>query len=406
MKRIRLLSVLLLFALLFSACGENTSAVIYCTWDEIIQSGISFRIEGLYGKSEEALSARERAYGYFSEGLHAYLDTETHLFFRERLGVPFVYDKATGTVTLACQIDSCSHTNCIWARAGSSVYSGGNALLFYVHEENTLYAGDMHGENLRVLYENKGENLFGFEPVDGYVYFEELVGSETTQDETRMVYRILRAPVDGSGEAEQVGKEYRDGVYFLPTKNVYLYSLPGSATCFLYDRRANSTTALPRNAESFILYGDWLYYINVIGEWTPDDPYSLCRISLYDTSVQETMFDYNEDARILFGGETMYLLERTVHSKSYAFGSYYAYRLYAVDLQSFEKTLRMTFETDEIPDKIDEIWIDGNLLYVQYRTYLDFPNEYCPSDVTGESHTMLIDLSNDRRILFRKGGTS
>lgn len=380
MKRVRLLSLLLLLAFFLSACGSGDSDVIDCTWDEIMQSGIAFRVEGLYGQSPEALSAREKARNFSVTGFYAYLDTDLYLFFREGLGVPFVYDKGNGTVTFACRDETCSHTDCIWAKAGTQVYSGGDVLFFYLGDEETVYAGDMYGENLRALYTSDEGHLYGFFHVGAYLYMLEdiPVMIDGVQNSTN---RWLRIPVNG-GNAEAL--EEAPGSLTNPT------TLEDFCLYYYGDRGK-------------VLYGEWLYYIELVGEWEPDKPNTLWRMSRYDRSVREPLFECADDTTLHFSGDTMYILEKTPYSKSYEFGTYYAWNLYTADLQGNDKTFRMTFETDGIPDKIEDLRIDGNLLYLRYRTYLDFRNEYCPRGATGETHTMLVDLSNDRRILFGNG---
>lgn len=405
MKRIRLVSVLLLLAMLLASCGDRAyDIVLYCTWDEVMKSGTAFRVNGLYGQSPEALSARERVWETSGAGLYSYLETDLYLYFREGmnadgLSVPFVYDKESGNIALACRASMCSHTDCIWAKAGTHVYSGGDAVIFYVRDECAIYAGDMYGENLRTLYENIGSSFYGFY----------LVGNDLHVRETRTVYvdgvqdiasRMLRIPLDG-GEPEPLEE---DMYSLLMTDEFDLYyNMDGY---YLRNRSMGNEKRLPDGAHPMVIYGEWLYYTMMFGEWEPDKPSTLCRTSLYDASAQETLFECTDDMTMRFSEDHIYILEKTPYSRSYAFGVYYEWKLYTADLQGKNKKLRMTFETDGIPDLIEDLRVDGNLLYLRYRTYLDFPNEFCSSSWTGEVRTMLVDLSDDRRIRFgkEKGG--
>lgn len=404
MKRIRLLSMLLLVALLFSACEKRTyDIVLYCTWDEVMKSGTAFRVNGLYGQSPEALSSRERVWEEAGAGFYSYLETDLYLFFREGLGVPFVYDKGSGNIAFACRDPLCSHNDCIWAKAGIRVYSGCDVLFFYVEEEGTIYVGDMYGENLRTLYTNKGSNFSDLSRVGEYLYVHETTSVTEEDGQIQPVCQWLSIPVKG-GTPEPLEDVPDSYMSFLPTDQFYLYY--GEHGYTVYDRGAKSEISLPESAYAKVLYGEWLYYMDLIGEWEPDKPNTLCRMSVYDASVRETLFECTDDMTLLFSEEQIYLLEKTPYSKSYEFGTYYEWKLYTADLQGKNKTLRMTFETDGIPDRIEDLRVDGNLLYLRYRTYLDFPNEFCQTGHTGEIHTMLVDLSDGRRILFgkEKGG--
>ena len=398
MKRIRLVSMLLLLAMLFSACGERAyDIVLYCTWDEVMKSGTAFRVKGLYGQSPEELSARERVWEPASTGFYSYLETDLYLLFREGLSVeglsiPFVYDKGSGNIALACQDALCSHIDCIWAKAGTQVYSGGDVLLFYVRDEGTIYVGDMYGENLRTLYTGEGSSFSGFSCVGNFLYV-----LEHTQvlEETPDVTRWLRIPVAG-GEAEPLEVDFYPR-FMTDEFNLYY----GDDGFVLYNRGMGTEKKLPENAYPMVIYGEWLYYTEMLGEWEPDKPSTLCRMSL-DGSVQEELFTCTDDMTMRFSEDHIYILEKTPYSRSYRFGTYYEWKLYTADLQGKNKTLRMTFETDGIPDLIEDLRVDGNLLYLRYRTYLDFPNEFCASSWTGEVRTMLVDLSDERRIRFGK----
>ena len=405
MKRVRLLAVLLLFAMLFSACGEKMyDVVLYCTWDEVMHSGTAFRVKGLYGKSPEELSTRERVWENTGTGFYSYLETDLYLFFREGPGVPFVYDKGSGNIAFACRDSLCSHNDCIWVRAGTQVYAGGDMLFFYVKDEATIYVGDKYGENLRALYTSKGSFFSSLSRVGDYLYvLEDKQVVEEADDWIRSACQWIRIPVNG-GEPELLEDVAQFSVNFLPTDQFYLYYRDGRYV--VYDRRAKSGFTLPENAYAKALYGEWLYYMELIGDWEPGKPSTLCRVSVTDGSVRESLFTCTEDMTLLFSEEQIYILEKTPYSRSYDFGTYYEWKLYTADLQGKNKLLRMTFETDGIPDRIEELRVDGNLLYLRYRSYLDFQNEFCPVGSTGETHTMLVDLSDGRRILFgkEKGG--
>ena len=401
MKRIRLVSVLLLLAILLASCGDRAyDIVLYCTWDEVMKSGTAFRVNGLYGQSPEALSARERVWEIGEAGLYSYLETDLCLYFREGLSVeglsiPFVYDKESGSIALACRVSMCSHTDCIWAKAGTHVYSGGDAVIFYLRDEYAICAGDMYGENLRTLYENIGSSFYGFYRVGNDLYVKETrtIYVDGVQD---FATRMLRIPIDG-GEPEPL----EDGTYpLLMTDEFDLYYHEDGY--YLRNRGMGNEKRLPDGAYPMVIYEEWLYYTEMFGEWEPDKPDTLCRMSLYDTSAQETLFDCTDNMTMRFSEDHIYILEKTPYSRSYAFGTYYEWKLYTADLQGKNKQLRMTFETDGIPDLIEDLQVDGNLLYLRYRTYLDFPNEFCPSVWTGEVRTMLVDLSDDRRIRFGK----
>lgn len=405
MKRIRLLSILLLLAILLCACEKRTyDIVLYCTWDEVMKSGTAFRVNGLYGQSPEALSARERAWERAGTGFYTYLETELYLYFREGLsadglGVPFVYDKGSGNLTCACRVSLCSHTDCIWGRAGTQVYSGGEAVIFYVRDECAIYAGDMYGENLRTLYANIGSVFSGFYRVGNSLYVLERWTAYVDGAED-IASRFLRIPIDG-GEPEPLKDDFHS---LLMTDEFDLYYEEDGY--ILRNRSMGDEKKLPAGADPMVIYGEWLYYTEMIGEWEPGKPSTLCRMSLYDTSEPEALFACSDDMTMRFSEEHIYILEKTPYSRSYAYGTYYEWKLYTADLQGKNKTLRMTFETDDIPDLIEDLRVDGNLLYLRYRTYLDFPNEFCSSSWTGEVRTMLVDLSDNRRIRLgqEKGG--
>ena len=401
MKRIRLVAMLLLLALLFSACGDQAyDIVLYCTWDEVMKSGTAFRVNGLYGQSPEELSARERVWESAGTGFYSYLETDLYLYFREGmnvegLNVPFVYDKESGNIALACRVSMCSHTDCIWAKAGTHVYSGGDAVIFYVRDEYTIYAGDMYGENLRTLYTNIGSDFSGFSRVGDSLYVQErwTVLVDGVPD---IAWRMLRIPIH-DGDPEPLEQDYY--VALMTDEFDLYYNVDGY---YLRNRSMGNEKRLPEDAYPRVIYGEWLYYTMMFGEWEPDKPSTLCRMSLYDTSAQETLFECSDDMTMRFSEDHIYILEKTPYSRSYAYGTYYQWKLYTVDLQGNNKKLRMTFETDGIPDEIQELRVDGNLLYLRYRTYLDFPNEFCTTGYTGEVRTMLVDLSDDRSIRFGK----
>lgn len=406
MKPIRLLSFLLCLVLLLFACEGEESMTIVCSWNEIVQTGATFRVEGLYRQSAETLSSRARMTRLATVDLHTWLDAGQCLFLREGLDIPFVYDKISGTVSVVCQIDSCTHKDCIWARAGTHIYSGGDVLFFYVQKEKNLYVGDMHGENLRTLCETGGGELFYLVREGDFLYFEEALGKKPSdEDGDEPLFRLLRVNIDGNERAEVLADEIRSWVpfQFLPTENCFLYRLSEESAYVLYDRRAKREYKLPKTALPLAFYGEWLYYTDMVGDWEPDKPRTLCRLSLYDPLERESLFDIDaEYSTVLFSGDKLYLMETSIYSKSEAHGIYDQTKLYTADLQGNDKTLFMEFQTDGIPDRVDELWIDGNLLYMEYRTYHEFPNEYDPNGKPAGLNRKLIDLSTGRELLIKK----
>lgn len=413
MKQIRSLLILLCLVLLLSACGSGDIQTETWNWNEMVETGAVFAVEGLHGLSPEALAGRERmvsaidAYVYGALHNAAAIDTPRYLFLRGAGDIPYAYDKSTGTLSLACRDETCTHGNCIWKRADFHIYPAGDLLLFYVEAEYTLYAGDWYGENLRRLYSNMGKMMCAFTRDGDDLYFTENTDqtemTEIPADDSDTsaaggtLQRLLRVKLDGSGGAEELLRAWGielsgTGTYFLYKHRVDAYTL--------YDRKTKTSTELEDSIRPTAFVGDWLYYEVTSGE------IGLWRLYLPDPEVREQVLEA-ENVRVaeqFFSGDTLYRTQTSVYAKGEnKYTDYQQTQLFAYDLKTGEKTLIMEFRTDGIPDYVEDVCIDGNLLFVRSRTYLDFPNQYNPGGKRNDPVDMLIDLSTGRRLVLIKG---
>lgn len=402
---LRILPCVLCFCMLFTACGrtEDTesdsssrSEVTYGpdkngVWDidDLIQAGVTFPVEGLYGESEETLRQKDPS-AIYDRIPTQFQDVPTGVLL---YGVgshlsPYWYDKRTGMFSLACRDPLCEHgEDCLWAKSYWQTYSSSEHMFFTCWSDDgaldCIYIGDPYGNDVRTLYQGRGNNVGRLIAEGEFLYFWEDVHKEET-DEVETI--LMRVPLKG-GSAEQL---LTNVARYMPMGDKVLYLDQKDLNTYLYTIETGETQAFSDRVLPLAAYQGWVYY------YTDDAFY---RVSAEDPDVREKILDHICWC-VAFSGGRMYYLRSSIFSQSEVYGNYIQYDLYSAKPDGSDQTFLMSFATDEIPDEVSNFWVDGNLLMIKYRTYRDFENEFHPVEGRNKYSQALIDLSTGERISF------
>lgn len=385
-KSFRFLCCALCGVLLFSACSRvgqtpSDSAVSdvsatpvgpdkdgYWDIDDLVQAGVAFPIDGLYGESAETL-VQSDSRAIIPVGMAGIQSTSVNvIFYSGGNGIPYLYDKRTGAFSSACRDPLCTHTydDCIWANCVGYFCCGRNAIYFLDADFDTLYRADPYGENPQKIYQSDGDRIaYPLVETDEYLYFCAYQYDAET-DQTLQSY-LMRIPVNG-GRAEKITDDL--SLHYLPMQDKVLYLSKEDGNAYLLSVETGERSFFDSAAYPIALYRDWIYY--------KKDEGGVYRVSAKNLAEREKVFDHFRGVSPAFCGERIYYLESTLYSQSESFGNYFKYDLYSANLDGSDPTYIRTFETDGIPDRVVDMLLDGNMLVVKYQTYKDFPNEFNP----------------------------
>lgn len=355
--------------------------------DDLVRDGTVFRIDGLYGESDETLISPVSE-PIYAGGVTGIWSTPVNiLFYVDGSPIPYMYDKQIGTFSYACRDPLCPHYDCIWAECRGNIYCGNDSLYFVsapASYDDTIYVGNLYGENLRKLYQSDGNRIDHLVAEGDFLYFLENLYNEKT-DQVRT--RLMRMPING-GRVERILEETTG--FFLPMGDKILYVAKNDDNGYLFSLESGEVTLFEPSVIPKAVYKGWLYY---------NTDHGFYRASVEDLTVRETVFDHICSIPV-FSADRICYLKSSVYSKTDAFGIYAEYDLYSADLDGSEQTLLLTFETDGIPDYISFFELDGDLLFVTYKTYRDFRNEFNPNGSRLPYRHALVNLATGERISF------
>lgn len=363
----------------------------YGRWsiDDLVQGEIAFPIEGLYGQTEETLKQNYPAAIYEFQSI-TMVDTPLNALIYG-VGselIPYLYDKRTGTFSLACNDPLCTHENCIWSQSYFQTYAGSDRLFFTLWSDealDTIYDSDLYGNNLHKLYQSDGNNVGRLTAEGEYLYFLEDLHDKELDAVKKL---LIRVPLNG-GPAEKV---IENVVFYMPLGDKILYVDQEDTHCYLYTVETGKKVLFEQTAHPVATYQGWLYY------YTDDAFY---RVSLENLEEREKIFDHICQC-LIFSENRIYYLRRSHFSESEEYGNYWKYDLYAANLDGSAPTYIHAFETDGIPDRVSWMWGDGKMLIFKYQSYLDFENEFNPNFnlLNHPHHYTLLDLSTGEQIMI------
>ncbi len=410
-KTLRFLCCSLCCVLLFSACNRveqtpsdpvvsDASATPlgpdkdgYWDIDDLVQADVVFPIDGLYGESAESLVQSDsraiipvRMAGIQSTSVNV-------IFYSGGTGIPYLYDKRTGAFSLACRDPLCTHTydDCIWANCVRFL-CGRNAVYFLCSDDtdfDTLYRTDPYGENPQKIYQSDGDQIaYPLVEADDFLYF----CAYQYDAETDQILQscLMRIPTNG-GRAEKITDDL--SLHYLPMQDKVLYSSKEDNNAYLLSVETGERSLFDSSAYPIALYRDWIYYRK--------DEGGFYRASANNPADREKVLDHYSGVSPAFCGERIYYLETTLYSQSESFGNYYKYDLYSANLDGSDPTHIRTFETDGIPDRVADILINENMLFIWYKTYKDFQNEFNPKGEREPYRHAIVDLSSGESLAFK-----
>ncbi len=332
------------------------------------------------------------------DGILLYANTPTRMIFNcatdRYVWTLLEYDKLSGKFSYACHDVFCTHESCLFSQ-GKTISFSANHLFFAPNlGEGESYVSDLDGDNAQRLSIPSDAVLLS--DTDEGLYW---VKTEYVDEKPR--YSLWRYTY--SSERSERLTEPANASYYASGDTVYLHDLE-TLTLYRFSEDFRKTYAVVEGVTFLTNFGGNLYNYN------------------YDTGVLQKL----EDNRMVdvatlpsalhywaSAGYLYYCCEDSSRIESYREDDeLYEYlsrdnptcgNVYRVKEYGGAPELVYHGAHDGKPDRIDYVFADGEVLYIQYRTYRDFPNVF--STERGNEDLAIVDVTTGKSMEVVNGKT-
>ncbi len=300
------------------------------------------------------------------------------------------YDKLTGNFSYACHDVLCNHDYCLFS-LDNKILSSGDHLFFTSHVDSgsEYYVADLDGSNPKKLPITNGAQLHS--DTEKGLYWK-----KTTHVDGKALYSLWLYDYS-SHKSEQVVEPTANAIYHVIGDTVYLQDWK-ALKLYRFSEDFSQKTEVADDVTYLRNFGGSLYDYNgstrvlrklegdkmvtvatlpspVLDHWVSDGYIYYCcvdqaQIESYkdDDALYEYVSEYNKTCgnvyRIKEFGDTPELVYNGSHGGK--------------------------------PDRIDFVFADGEVLYIQYRSYRNFPNNF--NEERGETNLVILDVTTGKSI--------
>lgn len=298
------------------------------------------------------------------------------------------YDKLTGDFSYACHDGLCSHDSCLFSPQ-NKVFSG-RSRLFFVSDfgDEGYYMSDLDGNNIKKLSIPNDAELYADTEKGLYWGKAELVEEKTLYSLWLYDY--------SSGDSTLLAAPAENASYYVIGDTVYMHDF-SAFVLSRFSENYSETTEIAKNITYLQSFGGSLYDYNydtgVLQKLDGDKMITVATIpSVADYWVSEGYVYY-------CCADQAYTDTYKNDPEIYEYLSEYnptCGNIYRIKEFGDAPELVYHGSRDGKPDLIDHVFADGEVLYIQYRDYLNFPNNF----VNGRGHSGLViyDVTAEKAI--------
>ncbi len=324
-------------------------------------------------------------------GLLLYANTPTRMIFNyatdRYVWSLMEYDKLTGDFSYACHDILCTHDSCLFSQ-GKKVFSGTNHLFFISDHGGECYISDPDGSNVVKLPIPEDAELYS--DTDKGLFW-----GKTELVDQRVLYSLWFYDYS-SGKSEQLAEPLENVIYYVVGDKVYLHDMV-TLTLYGFSADFSRKTEIADDVTYLSNFGGSLYDYNyntgVLQKLQGNKMVTVAKLS--------SVGDYWVSAGYIYycRADLSQIESYKDDDEMYEYLSRYnqtcgnVYRI-----KEFGDTPELVYHGshDGKPDLIDNIFADGEVLYIQYRDYNGFPNNF--SKERGNKNLVIFDVTTGESI--------
>ena len=332
------------------------------------------------------------------DGTLLYANTPTRMIFNyatdKSVWTLMEYDKLSGKFSYACHDVFCTHESCLFSQGNRISFSANHLFFAPQSGEGETYVSDLDGENARELAIPVDAVLLS--DTDNGLYW---VKTEDIDGKPR--YSLWRYAY--SSERSERLTEPANANYYASGDTVYLHDLETLAL-YRFSEDFGKTSAVVEDVAFLTNFGGELYDYDY-------DTGVLRKLEgnqMVDVATIPSALHYWVSAGYIY-----YCCEDRAQIESYREDDeLYEYlsrdnptcgNVYRVKESGGTPELVYHGAHDGKPDRIDYVFADGEVLYLQYRTYLDFSNAF--SSERGSENLAIVDVTTGESVEIANGKT-
>ncbi len=304
----------------------------------------------------------------------------------------FEYNKLTGDFKNACHDEGCDHDNCLFLPQNRIFASKSH--IFYISDTNDkyLYMSDINGNDQSETKIPKTAILHS--ETENGIYWEKETSGGSTMHYSLWLYDF------STQKSKKLTGDFKNAVFFVINDTAYMQDTVNH-TLYRFSEDFSDKTLIAGDITYISKFNgslyDYNYDTNILTKLENDTMVAVAEIpDMHDWWISDGYIYY-------LCSDTTYI-DAEKDDKIHEYLSEYnrtCGNIYRVKEKSKTHELVYHGSHNGIPDRIDNIYADGEVLYIQYRSYENFPNNYCSArgitglvitdTTTGES----IDINNE-----------
>ena len=298
------------------------------------------------------------------------------------------YDKLTGNFSYACRDVLCGHDNCLFS-TDKKIYSGGKHLFFVPQfGSGEIYMSDLSGVNPQKISVPMDAELLS--ETDQGLYW-----CKAELENQKVFYSLWRYEYS-TNNSVRLTKPAENVIFQVVGDTVYVHDME-SLTLYRLSSDFTQRTEVANDVIYLSNFGgelyDYDYHTGVLKKLVDGKMTAVATIpSVCDYWVSDgyVYYCFNDSAQIKAAKDDSELYEY-LSKYNQTCGNVYR-------IKEGEDTPELVYHGthDGKPDLIDNIFADGEVLYIQYRDYQSFDNNF--SKERGEKGLVIFDVTTGESI--------
>lgn len=298
------------------------------------------------------------------------------------------YDKILGCFSFACHDVLCPHDTCLFS-GEYKIFNGENHLFFIsLIEDGDYFMSDLDGNNIKKISI----------PKDAELYSENLNGlywGKTELVDEKVLYSIWFYDYT-TCKSKQLLEPSENVIYYVVNNTIYMQDLE-SLSLYRISSDYCQKTLLSNDVVSLLNFNGVLYdYDFNTGDFRKLEGEKMVKVATIPSIIDYWV----SDGYIYFCMDDRTQIEsKKDDEKIYEYLTNYNQtcgNIYRI--KEFENNWELVYcsSHDDIPDLIDNIFADGEVVYIQYRDYKNFDNNY--SNNRGVKSLVILDVTSGKSI--------
>ncbi len=323
-----------------------------------------------------------------------YANTPSRIIFKQSTAANvwylMEYDKLKGTFSYACHDNLCDHTSCMFS-TDNTVYSGENHLFFI--SDDKYYVAGLDGSNIKEFSLPNDARLLS--DTEKGVYWEKTEYIDETWAVSLWLYNYA------SDSSEQLIEATKNAFFYVIGDTVYMQDTdvwdPNARKLYRFSEDFSQKTEVADNISNLSRFGGSIYDYDgetgVLRKLDGDKMVTAANIPsggphwvgggyiYYCCADMAQIESYRDD-------DDMY---KYVSEYNKTCGNVYR-------IKEFDDTPELVYHGshDGKPDSIEYIFADGEVLYIQYKNYRNFPNNF--NKERGVHNLVILDVTTGKSI--------